>query len=266
VSGLALALLLMTASARAETQRVEGLEFQRVEVFGDVQVEIQQGDANELRLRGDSDELAMEPFYVSGKTLVLGRSNSHPDENFSDIKYKLTLTDLRYLGLKGSSEVYIKPLHSQELHVVIEGSGDIKAHELRGGDISLLVAGSGDIQVANLEAGDLRLVLTGSGDIHLGQLTALEVDAALKGSGDISLQKSGRADTIEVNIAGSGDADFSGLSATVAEFNIVGSGTGRVGEVEALEVNILGSGDVYYRGEPDLERAVLGSGDLHQMQ
>ena len=55
-------LLFLAPPLYAETQRVEGLLFERVEVFDDIEVEISQGETNELRLRGDSDELAMEPF------------------------------------------------------------------------------------------------------------------------------------------------------------------------------------------------------------
>ena len=249
---------------QAETKRVEGLEFSRVTVIGDVEVEIRQGDANELQLRGDADDLAEQPFYVAGDTLVLGANASRPETGLEGIKYKLTARELRYLKLAGSGQVYMKPMQLDQANLVVEGSGDVKAFELEGREITLAVSGSGDLQAASVVTRSLSLVMSGSGDIHVGKLQAEEVEVALRGSGDIGLEEPGTAERIEVNIAGSGDVDLSLLAAPLAEVNIVGSGTGHVGEVESLEVNILGSGDVYYRGEPRVERSVFGSGELHQ--
>ena len=260
-----IALLLMTAlPLHAETQRVEGLEFRRVTVIGDVEVEIRQGETVELQLRGDADDLAEPPFYVVGDTLVLGATAARPDAGLDGVKYKLSARDLQHLKLTGSGEVYLQPMQLEEIHLVVEGSGDLKAFELEGRDITLAVSGSGDLQAAVVSTRSLDLVMSGSGDIHVGELKAEEVAVALKGSGDISVQAPGTVERIEVNIAGSGDVDLSQVAAQAAEVNIVGSGTGRVGQVEVLEVNILGSGDVYYRGEPRLERSIFGSGDLHQ--
>ncbi len=163
----ALLLLATTPPLRADTQRVEGLVFDRVEIFGAVDVEVTQGEMTELRLRGDSEDLARQPFYLRGDTLVLGRSASNSRDNFDGVKYKLTLRDVNYIGLKGSGEVYVKPLENPELHFVLEGSGDLRIHDLRGKEISLVVSGSGDIQAVEIEAEQLRLALSGSGDIQV---------------------------------------------------------------------------------------------------
>ena len=252
-----IALVLMTAlPLHAETQRVEGLEFRRVMVIGDVEVEIRQGETVELQLRGD---LAEPPFYVLGDTLVLGATAARPDAGLDGVKYRLSAPDLRHLKLTGSGEVYVQPMQLEEIHLVVEGSGDLKAFELEGRDITLAVSGSGDLQAAVL-LDVLSAYVRGA--LHAGK--AEEVAVALKGSGDISVKAPGTVERIEVSIAGSGDVDLSQVAAQAAEVNIVGSGTGRVGKVEALEVNILGSGDVYYRGEPRLERSIFGSGELHQ--
>ncbi len=265
VCGMTLCLL-AAAQPRAETQRVEGLEFSLVEVRGDVEVEVSQGETAELLLRGDGEVLAKQPFHVVGETLVLGASKEYPQESFDDVKFKLSTPRLRQLRLRGGGDVYLQPVQLDELHLVLDGSGDVKAFAIKAREITLLANGSGDLQVASLETRDLKLVMSGSGDIQLGHVAGEVVEVALKGSGDVSVQEPGSAERIEINIAGSGDVDLSTLAAPAAEVNIVGSGTGRLGEVEALEVHILGSGDVHYRGEPRLQQSVFGSGELHRVR
>jgi len=258
-------LALVAVPAMAETQRVEGLEFERVLVHGSVKVEIAQGDVVELLIRGDQDLLDKQPFFVKGDTLVLGKSPNHKRENFHDVKYKLTVVDLKHLQLNGSGEVYVKPLQTLDLYVSLEGSGDIKLFELRGRDITLQGSGSGDIQAAELHGQELDVVLSGSGDIHIGELSVKSMTVTLNGSGDISVEDHGVAETLDANVVGSGDIDLKQVDAMDVQINIVGSGTVSTGLIEReLDVNVMGSGDVYYSGDPEISQSTLGSGDLHR--
>jgi hypothetical protein len=258
-------LALVAMPLMAETQRVEGLEFERVLVHGSVKVEISQGDETELLMRGDQDQLEKQPFFVKGDTLVLGKSLKYKRDNFHNVKYKLTVVDLQHLQLNGSGEIYVKPLQTLDLYVSLEGSGDIKLFELRGRDITLQASGSGDIQAADLQAEELRAVLSGSGDIHIGELSVKNMTVTLNGSGDISVDGTGVAETLDANVVGSGDIDLKKLDAMEVQVNIVGSGTVSTGHVEKeLDVNVMGSGDVYYSGDPEISQSTLGSGDLHR--
>ena len=108
---LLLSLLPVLAASAAETRRVEGLEFDNILVYGSVEVEISQGDAVVLQLRGDEDDLDKQPFFVDDrKTLVLGRSGAEKGDRFGGVKYRLTVVELKHVELFGSGEVYVKPV------------------------------------------------------------------------------------------------------------------------------------------------------------
>jgi hypothetical protein len=259
---MGLVMLCLAAVATADSRRVEGLEFERIVVKGPVEVEISQGDEVLLQIKGSEKDLEKQPFYIEGDTLVLGESRKDRKADFDGVKFRLSVTALEHLRLKGSGEVFVRPLESDDLYVAVEGSGDIKLYAVKAKEATLQVSGSGDIQVIELQAPEVQLVLSGSGDIHLGELVAEETDASVNGSGDMSLEGDGATHSLELNIVGSGDIDFRHLNAHSIEVNIVGSGTARVGASEELDVTIMGSGDVIYAGRPEIDQSIMGSGSV----
>ena len=78
-----------------ETQRVEGLVFDRVLVWGSPDVEILQGEEPGLKMQGSESDLAKKPFYVDGKTLVVGRSESGWKKETPRVKYRISAGDLQ---------------------------------------------------------------------------------------------------------------------------------------------------------------------------
>lgn len=255
--------LLLALPAQSETRRVQGLDgIQRVQVFGAVEVEIQQDAAAELLFRGKEGRLSPPPFYRSGDTLVLGRSAEAPERNIGGIKYRLSLPSLEALQVLGSADVYLRPLETSLLSVTLDGSADLRLFDVVAERAEFSLRGSGDLHVARLQVDDLQLSVAGSGDLMLGEVQARWLRATINGSGDIAVTEAGWSDRLDVSVLGSGDADFRGLDGTNAEVNIIGSGEVRLGVLEALEANILGSGDVIYRGEPQLEQRIIGSGSL----
>ena len=104
--GLALAAPLFAE----ETQRVEGLEFDRVLVWGSTEVEIFQDGIPGLKVRGNQKALAQKPFYLDGDTLVVGRNREGDDKYAGDLKFRIQAGDLDGIKLKGSGEVYVKQI------------------------------------------------------------------------------------------------------------------------------------------------------------
>lgn len=254
--------MLVSLSSRAGWQ-VEGLEFSRVLVMGSAEVEISQGEVPELLVRGSESDLDIQPFFVDGDTLVLGRSKKQ-HHDFRDLKFKLVVTDIDHLQLNGSGEVYVKPLTVEDLYVSVEGSGEIKLYGVSGRDLTIMVSGSGEAQVVDLVGSEVKIVVSGSGELYVGKLKAKNLEASISGSGDVSVQKKGEVNHLKINIAGSGDVDMENLAAESVGVNIAGSGTALVRASKDLDVNIMGSGDVYYHGSPDVSQSILGSGDVVQ--
>lgn len=105
------------------------------------------------------------------------------------------------------------------------------------------LSSSGDLSIRGYDQPDLMIRITGSGD----------VDA------------SGRTDSVELDIHGSGDADLSSLETGNADVEISGSGDAVVGPTGAARITISGSGDVDLTRRPaSLIQNVSGSGDVNQ--
>ena len=263
---LLLGLVGLVLPAYGESLRVSGLAFKKLLVVGPVEVKIERGGESELVVRGDSDDLEKQPFFLDGDVLVVGRSRTHRGEEFRNLKFRLTAESLKQLKVQGSGEVYVEPLDVRDFLASVEGSGDLKMFGLQGESVGMAVEGSGEIQIVKLSAKSLKLVCSGSGDIAVGRLVGEDVDVSVRGSGDIVVSEPSDLDTVEINLVGSGDVDLHAVNAQQAVINVMGSGDASIGEVQELEVNIIGSGDVKYRGEPDhLERTILGSGELHRL-
>ena len=251
-----------TTCVKADVKSVEQLEFTRVVLVGNNELEFTQADESILKIRGDGRKLNPVPFLLRGDTLQLGVNQD--GHEVKRIKYKLSAPTLEALKVEGSGEAYIKPLLVADLVVAVEGSGDIRMYDVSAEQLEMRVAGSGAVQAVNVVARDAKLTLKGSGDILLGSLKAETVRTYVQGSGDIRIQDDSTAEFVDISVMGSGDTNLGKLRATVCNVSIIGSGDVKVRVAEELDAEIMGSGDLQYWGNPRTSTSVLGSGDIVQ--
>jgi len=105
--------------------------------------------------------------------------------------------------------------------------------------------------------------LSSSGDLSIRDYDQPDLMVRITGSGDVDA--SGRTETVELDIHGSGEADLSGLETRDADVEISGSGEAAVGPTGAARITISGSGDVDLTRRPaSLSQNISGSGDVNQ--
>ncbi|MEZ2133041.1 MULTISPECIES: GIN domain-containing protein [unclassified Sinorhizobium] len=105
--------------------------------------------------------------------------------------------------------------------------------------------------------------LLGSGDLTLWQINQPQLRLSIRGSGSVAA--SGGADTIDVDISGSGAAWLKDLTAKSAQIKIHGSGDAQITAQTDADVSISGSGNVELYGHPILRRSeIRGSGRIVQ--
>ena len=105
--------------------------------------------------------------------------------------------------------------------------------------------------------------LSSSGDLTIRDYDQPGLFVAILGSGEVDA--SGRTEAVELDISGSGEADFSGLETRDADIEISGSGEAIVGPTGAARIAISGSGDVDLTRRPaSLTQSISGSGDVNQ--
>jgi hypothetical protein len=125
---------------------------------------------------------------------------------------------------------------------------------------AIQIDGSGDVYSENtLLTGDLDIDIEGSGDLDLA-IEADDIDVGIEGSGEVTLE--GFADYVKYRIDGSGDVKAFDLECQTADISISGSGDIEVLVIELLKVRIDGSGTVRYKGTPELDVDISGSGEV----
>jgi hypothetical protein len=257
----------VSALVHADTRSVEGFDIDRVILRGSDELKISFGDANRLLVRGDTEDLDREPFYVRGRTLMLGYTDR--GRKVRGVKYLLEVERLEHIEVEGSGEIWVEPVDTDELRVAVEGSGTIRLHSVKADELELSLAGSGNIQLAESYSRELDVDMAGSGDIDLGNISATRMNVNLSGSGDIigtAESEEGMVEELDISLAGSGDIDLSNLRARRVDIGIAGSGDVMVWAEEVIDVGIIGSGDVVYRGDPgDIDTSTMGSGSVERM-
>ncbi len=125
----------------------------------------------------------------------------------------------------------------------------------------VIVAGSGKIvgETSFTDLNDLELRISGSGSIQL-DFMCNKLESVITGSGNFDL--SGETKTMDGAISGSGSFRGYDLEIERAEFSITGSGDGQLSVAEHLRATISGSGSVYYRGTPEMDIHISGSGNV----
>lgn len=101
--------------------------------------------------------------------------------------------------------------------------------------------------------------ISGSGSVD-AEVFANTVRASISGSGKISLAGTTIAENFTVS--GSGDIYAFGLLSETANISISGSGTTEVSVAEFLKASISGSASIFYRGFPDVDSRISGSGKV----
>lgn len=197
--------------------------YHEIEVKGSMDVYFTQGPEKEAVIEADDNILPYIELVEEGDKLIIRQKNHTSLSSRNDIKIRLTAPDIQLIALSGS--------------------GNIKL-------------------VNTLENEDgVNISLSGSGDIN-GTVHAPQVNASIAGSGNMAI--AGETRDLEVDIAGSGNFEGKSLMAENVNINIAGSGDADVHSSVKLEAKIVGSGDVNYLGSPQISSKVMGSGSINK--
>lgn len=119
-----------------------------------------------------------------------------------------------------------------------------------------------DVSVSGPAITDWKVL--GSADLALSQINQPRLGLDIRGSGSVAA--TGTAQTVELDISGSGDGRLKNLIAQSARIAIRGSGDAEVTAQTDADVSISGSGDVELYGHPTMRRSeVRGSGSITQV-
>lgn len=128
---------------------------------------------------------------------------------------------------------------------------------------SIDIYGSGTVKAANIETNKLNVYISGSGNAYINNLSADQLTANISGSG--SIEVSGKVQSQNIKIDGSGEYLAKTLESTDAVIVITGSGDATLNSTEKLNITIEGSGKVSYTGDPQVKQNISGSGTVNKL-
>lgn len=211
---------------------------------------------------GVYSETSVEVFIERGnffEVLISGEENIVDEIEFRVREGELIIENRRRncLSPRRPIEIYITmPILES---VVLAGSGNIRSDDFFDSEVFRVdLIGSGSIFLSGT-AQALDALLAGSGNLFL-DFDAAEIKLALIGSGNFTV--SGRTEVLDILLSGSGNIFAFDCLAEAGYVTISGSGNCDVLITSFLEVLISGSGNVRYRGYPDIDATISGSGSV----
>lgn len=180
----------------SETREVSG--FTGIELSGNGEVTIEQGNTESLTIEADDNLLPVLTSEVENSVLRLGTKPRTTVRTRNPIRYRVTLQDLTSIELSGSGSVSAANLRTDALQVDISGSGTM---DLAGSanEQEVEVSGSGAYDAAELRSQTVGVDISGSGKATVTASEQLRVD--ISGSGTVTY--SGDPE-IDQSISGSG--------------------------------------------------------------
>lgn len=203
--------------AQAQEQRpLTG--FERIELFGSLDVKYQQADSFSVRVDAPVEVLKKVETSVDGNKLVVKMKGDGNFINFGvadsrNVTVYVTSPDFLGIMLKGSGDFEcLRLLDTDNLEISLQGSGDISFDDVICDQVDVSLVGSGDVDVKNVKAQRSYINLVGSGDVKMNFDNSGMVEANLTGSGDITLN--GKVKRYNSHVRGSGDMNTGGLMIT----------------------------------------------------
>src|SRR5215207_9829241 len=173
-----------SGQVESETRPVSG--FTGIELSGNGEVTVEQGETESLIIEADDNVLPALTSEVEDSVLRLGTKPRTRVQTRNPIRYRVTVTDLTSLDLSGSGSISGANLKVNSLRVTISGSGTMN------------LAGSADQQ---------ELKVSGSGEYEAARLSSRSVSIDISGSGKAEVAA---AEQLRVDISGSGTVTYSG--------------------------------------------------------
>lgn len=176
-------------------------QFDSVLLEGSSNVVITIGDVQAVEVDADDNIVDVITTEVDQGRLVVSSSHNYSTQN--EVVVRITIPELKKIGISGSGDVTVTELASPEFEASVAGSGDIIVTGTAG-TVTARVAGSGTIDLTQLHASDAVAKIAGSGDIYV--CASASITAKIAGSGDVQYSgHSGMSPKVSTSVAGSGD-------------------------------------------------------------
>lgn len=192
------------APAQADTRRIGLTSFERVEVYGDMIVEI--APSNRVGAVAEASRAALETLSmeVNDHTLVIRQVAEGPfgprRADAGPIVIRITAQNLAQVMLRGSGRVNVAGLRGNDVRVDLDGAGTVTAAVPAGTTVQARAIGAGQISLTGA-ARTLLAIANGAAAIDASGLSARDVTVRATGTGSSQFAASVSADIVSIGSA-----------------------------------------------------------------
>jgi len=203
VAALLVAILVAGCGGGTPTTQTRSVgSFDRLDVNGDVNVDVVPGDSGDVEVTAGEKVIDRVVTEASGGVLhvqIRDRGIVIGPDPFDDVRVQVSAAALDGIRVEGSSDLKLGRIDRDELSIEVNGSGDVEAS----GSVDNLIAtieGAGDAHLFDLEAKTATVTVQGAGDAELNVTDKLDV--TVQGAGDIRYRGN---PSIRQTVEGAGD-------------------------------------------------------------
>lgn len=178
-----------------ETRNLD--EFNRVVIEGAMDVVIEAGKSQSVKVSADEDYLDRVETHVDDGTLYISQEGRRWHNINVDIE--ISVRNLDGIYLEGAADIDATGIDSDDFELEIDGAGDVTL-EGSCGTVTIEINGAGDIDAEDLKCKNVDVTINGAGDVDAS--ASESVIAELNGVGDITI--CGNPDRVRPRIHGLG--------------------------------------------------------------
>ncbi len=185
--------------------------FENIEVNGNADVFIQQGDSFQVVLKGKEKYIDLTKITCLNGTLTIDQgwkdASSVQEMTFGitdrmSTKIYVTLPRLRKLAQTGNSSISIdKPFTGDSILFDIQGNADINIAKLKADYLNVYILGNASADFTNLTVGKTEMEIQGNASLDAHMNNAGEVSLSIQGNASVDLDGTTRTEP-HINITG----------------------------------------------------------------
>ncbi len=195
--------------------------FKSIEVSGDENVYISQGESASLKIEGDENLLPFIEVSQEGDKIYVRIKRGYNIQPTGELRVYAKAPVFRSIDVSGAGNIIgeSKIINPENLEMHVSGAGDIKM-ELDAPGVKAEISGSGSIYLKG-QTRDVELGLSGAGHAHCFDLQAENTKVDISGAGDAEVYASVKLDA---EVSGAGSVSYKGNAANVNQ-HVSGAGS-----------------------------------------
>lgn len=204
-----------------ETEDRAVSSFTKLEVRGDIKVNVSQGDTEKVQIEADENLIDYIEIKQEGELLIIKTRDDFNLNATGDMRVSVTSPQFKSIHVSGACDIIgqTKIVSSEKLDLRVSGAGDIKM-EVDAPSLEVDISGAGTVNLKG-QTKDFDLGLSGAANAHCFDLLSENTKVGISGAGDAEVYASVKLDA---RVSGAGVVSYKG-DATDVKKNISGAGT-----------------------------------------